>query len=53
LFDQTRGESLKKTTNALIKKASNINPESLHSTAYGQSYGLSAPKTAMQIKADK
>lgn len=41
---------MKKTANVLLKKTnSNNNPELLQAT----SYGVPAPKTALQIKQDK
>ncbi len=48
MFDHTRGESMKKTTNALVKKTTSYNPEFLQSTGYAP-----VPKTALQVKMDK
>lgn len=41
---------MKKTTNALVKKAGSMNPEHLQNTAYG---ATGIPKTALQVKIDK
>lgn len=40
---------MKKTANVLLKKTNSNNPELLQTT----SYGIPAPKTALQIKQDK